>query len=59
MFRFAIDRINADMNILAKSKLIAQVEKTEKKDSFHADKKGICCFLLFFHIKVKSIKFNC
>lgn len=40
VFRFAVDRINADTTILPRSTLIAQVERIGKEDSFHADKKG-------------------
>lgn len=40
VFRFAIDRINADKTILPKTTLVAQIEKIGKEDSFHADKKG-------------------
>ena len=41
VFRFAIERINTDPTILPNSKLVAQVEKIGKEDSFHADKKGL------------------
>lgn len=48
VFRFAIDRINADPTILPKSTLVAQVEKIAREDSFHADKKGL--FTRFFRL---------
>lgn len=40
VFRFAVERINADKTILQTSHLIADVETIDEKDSFHADKKG-------------------
>lgn len=40
MFRLAVDRINADSTILSRTTLVAQVEKIEELDSFHADKRG-------------------
>ncbi|CAG2166449.1 unnamed protein product, partial [Oppiella nova] len=44
VFRFAIERINADPTILPKSTLVAQVERIGREDSFHADKK-VCGLL--------------
>ncbi len=41
LFRFAVDRINADITILPRTTLMAEVERIEELDSFHADKKGL------------------
>ena len=41
MFRLAVDRINADPTILSRTTLVAQVEKIDELDSFHADKRGL------------------
>ena len=37
----AVNRINANRNILPKSHLVAQVEKITKDDSFEASKRGM------------------
>ncbi len=47
VFRFAVDRINADPSILPKSQLVAQVERIGNEDIFHADKKGLFIALLY------------
>jgi hypothetical protein len=39
-FRYAVERVNANRNILAKSLLSAQIEKIPPQDSFHASKRG-------------------
>jgi ionotropic glutamate receptor len=44
LFRFAVDRINADITILPRTTLMAEVERIEELDSFHADKK-VCSLL--------------
>jgi len=51
VFRFAVDRINADPSILPKSTLVAQVERIGKEDSFHADKKGLYSIHDYFIIE--------
>ncbi|XP_066999463.2 glutamate receptor ionotropic, kainate 2 isoform X3 [Anabrus simplex] len=43
-FRYAVERINADRNILPRSRLSAQIEKISPQDSFHASKR--VCHLL-------------
>ena len=40
VFRFAIDKINADPSLLASSTLAPVIEKIVRNDSFHTDKKG-------------------
>ena len=40
-FHFAIDRINGDRNILKSSTLVAEVQRVNDGDSFHANKKGM------------------
>lgn len=39
-FRSAVDRINSDKKILPRTKLVAQVERIEKGDSFSASKRS-------------------
>ena len=39
-FRYAVERVNANRNILPKSLLSAQIEKIPPQDSFHASKRG-------------------
>ena len=40
IFKFAVDKINADPNLLPQSTLTPLIEIIGKNDSFHADKKG-------------------
>lgn len=40
VFKFAVDKINSDPNLLSQSTLTPLIEKIDKNDSFHADKKG-------------------
>lgn len=39
-FRYAVEKINNNRDILSKSRLSAQVEQISPQDSFHASKKG-------------------
>lgn len=39
-FRYAVEKINSDRQILPRSKLNAQIEKISPQDSFHASKRG-------------------
>nr|XP_033330108.1 glutamate receptor ionotropic, kainate 1-like [Megalopta genalis] len=39
-FRYAVEKINANRDILPKSRLSAQIEQIEPQDSFHASKRG-------------------
>ncbi|GFW48804.1 uncharacterized protein TNCV_4243841 [Trichonephila clavipes] len=39
-FRYAVDHVNADTNVLPTSRLQAHIERVEKHDSFTASKKG-------------------
>lgn len=39
-FRYAVERVNANRQILSKSRLSAQIEKIPPQDSFHASKRG-------------------
>ncbi|GIY70438.1 uncharacterized protein CDAR_10291 [Caerostris darwini] len=40
-FRYAVDHVNADTNVLPMSRLQAHVERVEKHDSFTASKKDL------------------
>ena len=39
-FRYAVERINHNKDILPKTRLSAQIEKIPPRDSFHASKRG-------------------
>lgn len=39
-FRFAVDRVNADRDVLPKTRLTAQMERIPPQDSFYAAKQG-------------------
>ena len=39
-FRFAVDRVNADRDVLPKTRLTAQIERIPPQDSFYAAKQG-------------------
>lgn len=39
-FRYAVERVNANRNVLPNSLLSAQIEKIPPQDSFHASKRG-------------------
>ncbi len=39
-FRYAVERVNSNRNILPNSLLSAQIEKIPPQDSFHASKRG-------------------
>ncbi|CAD6205046.1 GSCOCG00003116001-RA-CDS, partial [Cotesia congregata] len=39
-FRYAVEKINANRDILPKSRLSAQIEQISPQDSFHASKRG-------------------
>lgn len=41
-FRYAVEKINANRDILPKSRLSAQIEQIKPQDSFHASKRGEC-----------------
>ncbi|XP_015783422.1 glutamate receptor ionotropic, kainate 2 [Tetranychus urticae] len=43
-FKSAVDRINSDGKLIPRSRLLAQVEKVEKSDSFSASKKACGLF---------------
>ncbi|XP_051153675.1 glutamate receptor ionotropic, kainate 1-like isoform X2 [Leptopilina boulardi] len=43
-FRYAVEKINANRDILPKSRLSAQIEQISPQDSFHASKR--VCYLL-------------
>lgn len=48
IFKFAVDKINADSSLLPQSKLLPQIERIHPNDSFHADKTGEFFFCLNF-----------
>ena len=39
-FRYAVDRVNSDRDVLAKTRLTAQIERIPPQDSFYAAKQG-------------------
>ena len=39
-FRYAVDRVNADRDIMPRSRLTAQIERIREQDSFYASKQG-------------------
>ncbi len=39
-FRYAVDRVNLDRDILPRSRLTAQIERIPPQDSFYASKQG-------------------
>ena len=39
-FRYAVDRVNLDRDILPRSRLTAQIERIPQQDSFYASKQG-------------------
>ena len=39
-FRYAVDRVNSDREIMPRSRLAAQIERIPKQDSFYASKQG-------------------
>ena len=43
-FRYAVERVNSDRNVLPNSLLSAQLEKIPPQDSFHASKRGECLY---------------
>ena len=40
-FRYAVDRVNLDREILPRSRLTAQIERIPQQDSFYASKQGM------------------
>ena len=47
-FRYAVDRVNSDREIMPRSRLAAQIERIPKQDSFYASKQGKGTFIYFF-----------
>ena len=39
-FRYAVDRVNLNRDILPRSRLTAQIERIPRQDSFYASKQG-------------------
>jgi ionotropic glutamate receptor len=39
-FRYAVDRVNVDSEVLPRSRLTAQIERIPAQDSFYASKQG-------------------
>ncbi len=39
-FRNAVDRVNADKDVLPRTRLVAQIERIPTDDSFYASKQG-------------------
>ena len=46
-FRYAVQRINRDRNILPNTTLIYEIQYVAKDDSFHAAKKGFLLIIFF------------
>ncbi|OAD62637.1 hypothetical protein WN48_07704 [Eufriesea mexicana] len=44
-FRYAVEKINNNRDILPKSRLSAQIEQIKPQDSFHASKRGLEWFV--------------
>lgn len=40
-FRYAVDRVNVNRDILPRSRLTAQIERIPQQDSFYASKQGM------------------
>ena len=40
-FRYAVDRVNSNRDVLPRSRLTAQIERIPQQDSFYASKQGI------------------
>ena len=40
-FRYAVDRVNTERDILPRSRLTAQIERIPQEDSFYASKQGM------------------
>ena len=40
-FRYGVDRVNADRDIMPRSRLTAQIERIREQDSFYASKQGM------------------
>ena len=65
-FRYGVDRVNADRDIMPRSRLTAQIERIREQDSFYASKQGmvvpICKimhvmnFLMRYYISCTIIK---
>lgn len=53
-FRYAVEKINANRDILPKSRLSAQIEQIKPQDSFHASKRGECFFFTFVNFAIKQ-----
>lgn len=60
-FRYAVEKINANRDILPKSRLSAQIEQIKPQDSFHASKRGesVVPFQAFVHSTIKRGRFLC
>ena len=60
-FRYGVDRVNADRDIMPRSRLTAQIERIREQDSFYASKQGmvvpICKIMpVRYYITYKTIK---
>ena len=40
-FRYAVDRVNSEREVLPRSRLTAQIERIPQEDSFYASKQGM------------------
>jgi len=57
-FRYAVERVNANRNVLPNSLLSAQIEKIPPQDSFHASKRGKERFKNNYKQKVENIIYH-
>ena len=51
-FRYGVDRVNADREIMPRSRLTAQIERIREQDSFYASKQGKAvsiCKIMYDH----------
>jgi hypothetical protein len=56
-FRYAVERVNANRNVLPNSLLSAQIEKIPPQDSFHASKRGTNLILIkFISVEIQLIQ---
>ena len=40
-FRYAVDRVNSEREVLPRSRLTAQIERIPQQDSFYVSKQGM------------------
>ena len=48
-FRYAVDKVNLDREVLPRTRLMAQIERIPPQDSFYASKQGAVIYRLFLN----------